>query len=119
MVRFPVDHARADESFMRGRQDVVMEGLFEGEGLGFIRREPAHAVVDRQAQPVALGGIGQLQIADCLRQIVSLALLEAQGINLKIAGQLNQLTTGLVLAEVVTDDSNQESTSSEDSWGKT
>ena len=46
--------------------------------------------------------------ADGLRQIRGIALLEAQSINLEIAGQIDQLTTGLVLAEVVADDSEQE-----------
>jgi hypothetical protein len=58
-----------------------------------------------------------VQVADCGRQVLGITLLEAKRINLEIAGQIGQFTTGGVLAEVVTDDSNQESTSSEDSCG--
>jgi hypothetical protein len=56
-----------------------------------------------------------VQVPDGLRQILRIALLEAQSINLEIAGQIDQLAAGLVLAEVVADDSKQGSTSSLDS----
>ncbi len=59
-----------------------------------------------------------MQITDGVRQVVGVALLQAQGINLKIAGQINQLAAGMVLTQVVADDSNQGSTSSADSRGK-
>jgi hypothetical protein len=59
-----------------------------------------------------------MQVADCGRQILGIALLEAQSINLEIAGQIDQLSTGYVLAEVVADDSNQEGTPSDDSCGR-
>jgi hypothetical protein len=59
-----------------------------------------------------------MQVADCGRQVLGIALLEAQGINLEIAGQIDQFSTGFVLAEVVADDSNQEGTPSDDSFGR-
>ncbi|CAH0326365.1 hypothetical protein SRABI128_05293 [Microbacterium sp. Bi128] len=48
-----------------------------------------------------------MQIPDGLRQIVRIALLEAQSINLEITCQIDQLAAGRVLAEVVADDSKQ------------
>ena len=107
VVGLVVGHTSADEPLVRGGEDTVVHGLLEGEGLGLVGRETAHAVIDRQAQPVALGGIGQVQIPDGLRQIVRIALLEAQSINLEITCQIDQLAAGRVLAEVVADDSKQ------------
>ena len=118
VVRLVVDHPGADEPLVGGGQDAVVQRLLQREGLRLVRREPVHAVVDGQAQPVALGGVGQVQVTNGVRQVVGVALLQAQGINLKIAGQINQLTAGMVLTQVVADDSNQGSTSSVDSRGK-
>jgi hypothetical protein len=93
-----------------------MEGLLQRKRLGVVSGEAVLAVIDRQAQPVSPGGVGQVQVADRGRQVLGVALLQAQGINLEIAGQIDQLSTGFVLAEVVADDSNQEGTPSDDSF---
>ena len=53
-----------------------------------------------------------MQVADGVRQVVGVALLQAQGIDLEIAGQIGQLTAGMVLSQVIADDSNQGNTSS-------
>jgi hypothetical protein len=118
VVGLVVGHTRADEPLVGWGEDAVVEGLLQGERLAVVRGEAVLAVVDRQAQPVALGGVGEVQIPDGFRQIVRVALLEAQSVNLEIAGQIDQLPTGFVLAEVVADDSNQECTPSDDSYGR-
>jgi hypothetical protein len=118
VVGLVVRHASSDEPLMGGGQDPVVEGLLQGERLGVVSGEAVLAVVDRQAEPVTPRGVGQVQVADCGRQVLGIALLEAQSINLEIAGQIDQLSTGFVLAEVVADDSNQEGTPSDDSFGR-
>jgi hypothetical protein len=39
-----------------------------------------------------------VQIPDCVGEIVGVALLQAQGIYLEIAGQVDQLSAGMVLS---------------------
>ena len=79
-----------------------------------MRGEAVRPVVDGQAQAVALGGVGELQRAQRVRQVFGVALLEAQGIDAEILGKINQFPTGLVLAEVVANDAYQWITSSEE-----
>ncbi len=117
MVRLIVDDVRADEPFVRRGQDAVMERLLQGERLGGEGREACLAVVDRQAQPVPLRGVSQVQVPDGVGQVCGIAFLEAQGVDVEVPGQVNELTAGLVLAEVVANDSDQEGTSSADSDG--
>ena len=113
VIGLVVPHPRADEPLMGGRQDHVVQGLLERKGLGAVGGEPVRPVVDGQPQPVALGGIGELQRTQRVRQVGGVALLQAQRIDAEVLGQGDQLPAGLVLAEVVANDAYQWITSPE------
>jgi hypothetical protein len=69
MVGFVVHHTGADQPLMGRCHHAVVHGLLQGEGLGFQGREPVSPVVNGQAQPVALGVVGQVERAERVRQI--------------------------------------------------
>ncbi|WP_253182674.1 hypothetical protein [Arthrobacter sp. SW1] len=88
-----------------------MDGFLQREGFALQRREALGTVVDGQAEPVPLGGIGQPQRSEGCGKIGGIAFLQAQGVEFEIAGKLDQLIAGPVLAEVVADDPDQKKTS--------
>jgi len=65
------------------------------------------AVIDGKAQSVALGRIGERQVADLGRKLRGDALLEAERIQIGIGlHERLEFHAGAVFAEVVADDSN-------------
>lgn len=83
MICRVVQQPDSQEPLVRRAQYPVMKRFLERIGIGLDRREPFGSVVDRQAEPVPAGGIGQVKRAERRGQFVGVAFLQAQRINVE------------------------------------
>jgi hypothetical protein len=104
-VGLVVDETGADEPLVGWLQYSVMQGLLEGECLGFAGSEAIHPVVNGQPETIALGGVGEAEVSDIGGQVGRVTFLETEHIRVEFLRKLAEFAARMVFAQVVADDS--------------
>lgn len=105
-----VAQSRTENAFVCGFRDPVVQGFLESEHADRLQVERARAIEECESETVALGGVGEHEVADLRRQRGDVALLQTEDVGIVLAHQSHELTRGSMLLEVVRDDLHDRST---------